>query len=590
MVVNRKAFFPLLGILIGLYTGCKELSDFDKFKRPGWLPGKLYTTVLAQSNLSRFAECLRLTGLDTILDVSGSWTVFAPDNEAIERYLYDNQYTSVSQIPKDKLERIIKFHIIQNPWSLEQLKSLTAYGWRTVNDANKTSYAYKRQTMLKKPVEKYWIKRSGQREMIMLDSTLSGDFKKVFVESRKYVPIFYDKYLEINGITSEDFRFYFDREYEWGSVFYAGAKIIRPDIFAENGFVHILDKVVNPMLNAQEILEREMPDETYRLFLEMVYWHYPAFSPNIAATFNQPEVRSGRQVDTLWDLNYTPLIFDLHDELIGTLNNNLVNHNGLFVPTDDAFKTFIDGTLTASSGFPHWNNIRSLPMDVLQFIISQNLKSVPIYPSTQQYKEIFSTSGRYHQNEKNIIRREFGSNCTFIGLNQYIPDRVFTSVTGPVFLRPGFSMFRQAMIYSGVYDQIARYDGELYFFPISDNALRVDSSLILNWTDQDKNQYNFTELNRAKDMIVALGSTTLRNRILNQVGTPVPGGTGNKQMIRTLRGYIITWDQSNNTIQGTLPCTIGYNGLIATTCHTSPLNEPADNGKVWSVGYWFNFK
>jgi hypothetical protein len=229
-------------------------------------------------------------------------------------------------------------------------------------------------------------------------------------------------------------------------------------------------------------------------------------------------------------------------------------------------------------------------MDILQFIVGQNFKSIPIYPSTPQYKDLFSKTARYHQNEGDIIRKEFGSNCTFIGLKNYIPDRVFTSVTGPVFLRPAFSLFRQAMIYSGAYDQIAKYNGTLYFFPITDNALNVDSSLILNWIDKDKNLYNFLELNRAMDQIVSLGSTTLRNRILNQVGTPVPGGSGNTELIRTLRGNYITWDHSNNTIRGTLPCTVGYNGIVTATCTPFSMNEPADNGKAWGVGYWFNFK
>jgi len=97
------------------------------------------------------------------------------------------------------------------------------------------------------------------------------------------------------------------------------------------------------------------------------------------------------------------------------------------------------------------------------------------------------------------------------------------------------------------------------------------------------------ELNRSMEQIVSLGGNTLRNRILNQIGTPVSGGTGNKQLIRTLRGNMITWDKSDNTIRGTLPCTIGYNGFITTTSTPVQLQEPADNGKVWSVEYWFNF-
>jgi uncharacterized surface protein with fasciclin (FAS1) repeats len=589
-----KTLQLLLGIILFLMLGCEEYSQHEKYKRPDWLPGKLYTTVKAQENLTMFAECLQLAGLDTILDVSGSFTVFAPTDEAMTQYLVANQYPSISDIPLSELERITEFHIIQNPWTLEQLQSLSIYGWRAGDDSNSNSYAYKRQTILKNPIEKYWVREKKNKEMIVADSTVADRYKRVFVESRKYVPIFYDGYLDINGLTSEDYSFYFDRAYDRGNVYYAGARIIQSDIFAENGFVHIIDRVVSPMLNAKELLDSEMPGESYKLFQDMVYWYYPSFEPNIAATNNQPEIRFGGVVDTLWDLNYPDLAFSIQKESTGEegpyVNETLVRHNGLFVPTDDAFVDFIDGILTVKSGFPHWPDEKSLPQDIVRIIIPPHLKPAPIYPSTSLYQDIFREEGGIQLNEADIIRKDFGSNCTFIGLNRYIPDRVFTSVTGPVFLRPAYSLFRRALQYSGIQDVIADHSGELCFFPISDFALIPDSSLMLNWIDAEEDRYNFMEYNRERHSIETLSSRTLSGRILNHVGTSLPDGSANKEFIPTLGGNYIIWNHSDNTVQGTLPSTVGYNGQIVTICYPVQLDEPSDNGEVWSVRYWFNFR
>ncbi len=589
---NQKLHLLFLGMLF-LFFGCEKYNEQGKYQRPDWLPGKLYTTVLAQENLSMFAECLKLAGLDSILDVSGSWTVFAPDNEAMEQYLSDNHFTRISDIPSDELEKITEFHVIQNPWSLDQLQNLSAYGWRIGKYKNSDSYAYKRQTMYKRSDEKYWVKRMNRKEVIVIDSATTDRYKKVFVESRKNVPIFYDEYLDNNGLSSVDFSFYFNRPYEHGNVYYAGAKVIQSDIFAENGFVHIIDRVVNPMLNAKELLERDYPDESYKLFLEMVYLYYPSFMPNLTATYNQPEVRYGGLVDTLWDLSYSKLAFALHNESTGyegsDANQTLARHNGLFVPTDDAFREFIDGILTVKSGLPHWPDYRSLPQDIVDIIIAQHLKTSPLYPSTSQYQEIFKKKGRFQQSEDAIIRKEYGSNCTFLGLNYYVPDRVFTSVTRAVFCRPEYSSFRRAMIYSGAVDAIANHSGELYFFPIHDYALGPDSSLILNWINKEENIYNFREYDRFERRMQGISGNTLRKRILDQVGTTVPNGSANKEYIRTLGGNYITWDHSNNTIRGTAPSTIGYNGYVPVTNSPVPVDEPADNGKVWSVNYWFKF-
>jgi uncharacterized surface protein with fasciclin (FAS1) repeats len=589
MILRNKTILLLLLVLFSILPGCQKWTEQEIYKRPDWLPGKLYTAVSVQENLTLFTECLQLTELDKILDVSGSWTVFAPTDEAMKQFLAKNRYASISDIPLDELERITEFHIVQNPWSYGQLQSLGINGWRTGENTNSNPHAYKRETMLRNPVEKYWIKRAKKKEMIVLDSTSSDGNKRVYVQSRKYVPIFYDEYVKTNGITSEDFRFYFDRAYEYGNVYFAGAKILKADILAENGFVHIIDKVVSPMMNARELLDKEIPGESYKLFMEMVYWYYPHFEPNKTATFNQPEVRLGGLVDTLWDLNYTNLPFDLHSERIYTINETLMRHNGLFAPTDEAFRQFIDGTLTSKSGFPHWSDHKSLPKDIVNIIISQNFKASPLYPSKNLYKQLFNKANRYYQKEEDIIRKEFGSNCTFIGLNSYVPDKVFTSVTGPVFCRPSYSIFRRALLFSGAINTIANHPGQLYFFPIPDYALMGDSSLIINWINRDDEIFNFQVLNKLTRQVENVGANTLRTWILNQVGTSTTGIINGKQTIRTLSGRNITWDHTNNTIRGTLPSTAGYNSRIETTCTPAPMNEPTDNGKTWSVDYWFNF-
>jgi hypothetical protein len=57
-----KTYLLLLGNIFSIFVGCDELPEHEKFKRPDWLPGKLYTTVSVQENLILFTECLRLTG------------------------------------------------------------------------------------------------------------------------------------------------------------------------------------------------------------------------------------------------------------------------------------------------------------------------------------------------------------------------------------------------------------------------------------------------------------------------------------------------------------------------------------------------
>jgi len=300
----------------------------------------------------------------------------------MEQYLSENQYTSVTDIPEPELEKLVKFHIIQNGWSCEQLQELNEDGWIDPDDPDSEPNAYKRQTILINPTEKYWTKRRGDSEEIVRDSSSSSRYKKVYTRSRKYIPLFFDRLFDIYNLSPEDYSFYFNRSYEPGNTYYAGAKIIQADIFAENGFIHIIDKVVKPMLNAREMLDRELPGESYRMILDMIYKD-PDFESNRQMTSDQAEARAGGVFDTLYDLSFPKLPFDIHEELTGQdyslFKHVYLYHNGIYVPTDDAFQAFLDEIVTSRSGYPHWPDFQSVPDPVKDIILRSFFTNNPVY-------------------------------------------------------------------------------------------------------------------------------------------------------------------------------------------------------------------
>jgi len=590
-------FFKFLIFVLAIsgifIEGCEEFNEHEKYDKPNWIGGKLYTEVAAQEDLTKFAECLRIVGLDTIIDVSGSWTVFAPSDAAIDRFLTENHYTSISDIPKNELEEIVEFHIIQNPWTLLQLHTLNIYGWIDPSNPENKPNAYKHQTLVKNPTEKFWIRKEHNREIIMMDSMAASDYKKVYIKSRKYIPVFFDEFFDIYDLSPEDYSFYFDRPYEPGNIYYADAMVTQSDIFAENGFIHVVDRVVKPMLNAKELLERELPGESYKIFLDLVYQHYPSFIPNLKATQNQPAVRYGGIVDTLFDLSFPGIDFDLHEELTGGSYTDtrftLASHNGMYIPTDNVFQVFVDEILTAKSGYPHWRDLESLPEDIIEIIVPHHFFDYPLYSTTISRGLRDASWYRVYLNEEDMIRKEFGSNCTFIGMNKYEVSRIFTSVTGPVFLRPSFSTFRRAMLSTWTHNYVSNQWAEYSFFPISNTDLSREFSLMIDWIDRDENQYNFSAISQASGQPVTISNSELNDLIQNHVGTSVPDGSANKEFIRTLGDKYIIWDNANKTVRGSKPTTFGYDGNEIIECNTLLLEEPTDNGKVWQVNSWFNF-
>jgi hypothetical protein len=147
--------------------------------------------------------------------------MFVPDNEAFRDFINSKpEYNAISDIPMQEVREIVRFHIIQNPWSRDQLRSLDINGWINERDPlNDEPFGYKRQTLLKNENRGYWIKTEINVESIV-DSVQGQEKRIVFNPSRKYAPFFFDEYLSAANISHSDYSFFFNRPFDAGGIFF----------------------------------------------------------------------------------------------------------------------------------------------------------------------------------------------------------------------------------------------------------------------------------------------------------------------------------------------------------------------------------
>ncbi len=63
---------------------------------------------------SMFLEILEVTGYASFLNTYGTYTVFLPTNEAVEQYLNDVGASSVSDVPIEELQDVVRLHILES--------------------------------------------------------------------------------------------------------------------------------------------------------------------------------------------------------------------------------------------------------------------------------------------------------------------------------------------------------------------------------------------------------------------------------------------------------------------------------------------
>ncbi|HKK61892.1 MAG TPA: fasciclin domain-containing protein [Bacteroidales bacterium] len=588
----RKNINVLLMFVVAIVlSGCIE--EPGKYERPDWLKGKVYTQMLDVDELSTFSQCVELVGYDEVIDVSGSYTVFGPSNDAFDDFFENSpDYNSIEDIPLPDLERIVKYHIVQNPWTKDQLRELDIYGWiDTMDLTNNIPRGFKRETLLKDKDENFGVKWEFGSGITITDTLNADLIRKLATDSRKYVPIFYSEYFSINNIATSDYQFYFDRPFEQDDdLYFAGAKIVSDEYFAENGFVFVVDKVVPPLRNGYEIIRDNSGTHSYAKFLDIIN-EFPEFSFNQEKYNAQEGIELGLEVDSLFDLTFPRLAFDLANELTtppagsaGMPTNVTIRyHHGLVAPTDAAIENLVNEFFNVPGG---WGTIDNAPLNIRRIIANTHMSQYEIFPTSFEDGFLNGEKDIVTLNSSDIVQKEFGSNCTFIGVNNVIEPRAFSSVTGPIYLRPGFQKVMDAIEQTGILPVLKKPNNDYSVFVESDFNSSRDSTLILDPLSGRYFAYSISEL--AESIAVRYTRTSLRNLLLNHISNTPPNGLARKEFIPNLAGTHLIFNNETGEVSGTAPTNVGYNSTNIVSIIPDVL-KVADNGTTYEIQNWFSF-
>lgn len=120
-MLNKSNIF-LLAILFLTLTAC-EKDDNNAYIHG---TNSVVNYLEGDSNYSLFLEAIQEAGMYATLDGNaGSYTVLAPDNEAMEIYLSDHEFSEINEIPAVELMRLVDYHIIEELISAENF--ITGY-------------------------------------------------------------------------------------------------------------------------------------------------------------------------------------------------------------------------------------------------------------------------------------------------------------------------------------------------------------------------------------------------------------------------------------------------------------------------------
>ncbi|MDC0584376.1 fasciclin domain-containing protein [Bacteroidales bacterium] len=614
---------------IMLLSGCKDELP-EKYQRPSDMKGKLYTQLQTMEDVDSFIVALEVSGYDSIINKTGLYSVFAPTNQAFVEYFANNKagHKSVGTIDREKLKKMVAYHIVQNQWSPDQLRDLTYVGYTDQFEEDfDEPVANKRETILEEPTTKFYYSKSifppGQLPTVTPDSSFKGNGGvHVYRQWRKFVPFFYDEYFNITEkrslskkIKRDDIKDYFDVEINEGDMMFAGAKILNTAdellVYADNGIIYKVDKVQEAAKNMSELLfdEKETLDHEYDKFGNLLYkFVFARYDDNETKDQLNYNPKRDPRLYTLRNLlTYNSIGFNPHYEFVNDFSNSWTHFNiaeyspGILAPSNEALEDFEQNFLIPSGN--SWRSLESwtLPISgvyrsysfnypiLLSYLLLPHLSLNPLYDGylfdkKTGYIDVTGSNQVEVVAPEDVIEndRVFASNGTFVGINKFIIPRTFKGVsTILTFKSSDYKLNFYTQLSTGI-DPILGREGEDYnMFVISDDRMINDSNIF----DKGSNMYAVWEWEKGDapgraptDLYLGRGiSTDLQVMFKNHITQRSINAslTNGKEFVPTLGGRYLIYDRETGVLSGGL---------------TSNVADLANPNNLSGVEYSYNFK
>lgn len=558
----------LLLVMVLMFGACKKKAFDDYYARPASLQPPIYQSLQARGKFTSFLACIDKANYKTILSAAGSWTIFAPNDSAFNVFLTSRGLTNVSQLDSGTCAKIVTYSLAYNEFTKALLSNYQSSTGYVVNSAFK--------------------RRTANYEGFYNDTTFTGQPVKAIASNRnfgfllgdnnnKYIPYFTDTYFANRHLSASDYNYFYP-----GSAFtgfnVVDAKVVTQDIFAENGYIHEIDKVILPLPNIDRYLAS---NPQYSEFKKLFDKYMVSFVLNSDAT-GRYNLLTGHTDPVYVKLYNNILAYSPNNENYLKLQDNDGQADGytMFVPRNDVLLTYINTVL-----LENYTSLDAMPIQIIADFLNAHMWQTTVWPSK------FATTNNV-QNEPakfdpstDIIDKKILSNGIFYGTSKVQQANVFSTIYGRAYLDPKYLLMTRLLDYN-------------YRYTITIPTLRftmimMSDSVLRSWGYD----YNFGTLSwqyiAPGTTVSASSGVALANlqRILGMSIIPTPNGEldnlTDSGIVETLSGDYIKYKNNKFISAGS------QDSGSLTTNNGYPINvrgtKLSSNGRVYYVDNLLNF-
>jgi len=531
----------LWALSVIILSGCRKQEFDNYYGRPGGLGKPIYQQLDSMGNFKNYLACIEKAGYKNTLGSAGSWTVFAPTDEAFQAFMSENGISDINAISDSLAQKIVRTSMIYDGEKIEKLKdNFTNAGF--VEDV-----AFRRRTVYYDFVETATSIPGRTSKRFISTNRSVGQPYAATENNNKHISYFFDSYMSTRGLGAVDYQaFYPGSKYTGLNV--GGAEIdpIKNDIVAENGIIHVVNKVLMPEKNIDQYLNVKPQYSLFKSILDGFATY--TYNEDVSRRY---KVLTG-SADSVFTKSYTEIALALNNENFAKEDPNdaQINNNSITAPTNAAVEDYAKKVLLKY--YPSGTTVLDLLTQnkaILREYVNSHLYNGQLWPSKfETQNNILGESPKI--NSSNIVESKLLSNGAFYGVNKSQQASVFHTVYGNVLLDPKYSLMSKALELEG-YNLTLKIPSIRYMLiMVSDKVLDAMGFSYDTYYPSDPIRYLNPNTGTSES-----GRTRIR-RIMQQhivplENNPIPGISG-KGLLETFNGDYIQYDNGRLASRGTL--------------------------------------
>lgn len=449
-----KQIFLLVSLSTILFSCSRKFDDF--YARPDNLEQPIYQQLQAKGKFTQLLKVIDKAGYKTTLSSAGYWTLFAPHDSAFTVYLTQNNLSSVDALDSNACRKIVTYCLVYNAFKQERISDFQSnLGW--IENA-----AFKRRTANYTGI--YETKNTAGVTIKAIASNRNNNGAFFYVDAdnnNKHIPIFETGFMTGKSLTATDYNYFYPNSVYTGFNV-ADAKVVEKDIPAENGVIHVVDRVITALPSIDQYIADNPKYSEFKKIMDRFLVQYVL---NATVSQNYKNIY-GTAADIYTKVYNSNLAFSPNNENYLKLQDNDAQSESysIFVPENAALLTFINDVL-----LEHYPTIESLPVNVIYDFMNAHMFRTAVWPS--KFASTFNAVGEEARfnSSTDITDKKVLSNGIFYGTNKVQQANVFSSVYGKAYLDPQYSIMT-SLLNLDLKFQISNINQKYTLFLISNDA------------------------------------------------------------------------------------------------------------------------